>query len=769
LPDVRTHPGLQTPRQINGPEEIDMDPRWRRSVLGALLALVSLATSAGAAQAAVPQVGGLVQLPGAAHCYTASGNGGGCTAWPQLGLPVSIAIAPSGKLAYVASGDVGSGTGEILAAQRDAATGALSPIAGTAGCYSNTGSSSAGPGSCTVAAGAGSGDATEGVGGSTYELDGLQISSDGHYLYAASPKLDAIVWFAIDPTSGALSWSGCLSGAATPGCTAVSSLLSPDSLTLSPDGQTLYASSYDQSELAIFHRDPSTGALTQLPPPAGCVTSTGNLGACTADPMLSGPGPVVVSPDGGTLHVAQFGNASLLTYTVGSGGALSRPSGAAGCVQDPSLAGPCSPLGPLSGAYGLAQSPDGKQLYVGDYGLPGGIAAFSAPTGGTPSRIGCIFESPPAPPAGCASGAGLVYAADVVAAPDGAAVYAADGDGIACGSCGVVAFARDASTGALTQYQGAAGCQLSQPAAGSAEASCGDDPIAQGPYALAVSPDSNFVYAGGFNGAPGWLTAYQAVAPPGCQSTNVSVTAGQTVTLPLTCTDLDGNPVTVSVSGAPAHGTLGTIDQPTQTVQYTAVPGYSGTDTVGFGASDGTNSSPSATVQITVSAITVPPGTPLNITPSVNPVAPVLSGLRIARRSIALTGRLVHNHCQATSAVNRQDRQCRRTISVGVSYRLNVAARVVVTVDRLLPGRMAGHRCAVPSPANRAGRKCVRSVAVRGMLTFSASAGGNAFTFTGRIGRTVLGPGSYKLVANASAGGRSSVPDTATFTLMETG
>lgn len=746
-----------------------MNRKCRQCLLGALLALASLAGSAGAAQAAqaaVPQVGGLVPLPGAAHCYTASGNNGGCISWPQLGLPVSITVAPSGKLAYVASGDVGSGTGEILAATRDPATGTLTPVAGPVGCYSNTGSSTAGPNTCTVAAGAGSGDAAQASGGGSYELEGLQISGDGHYLYAASPKLNAIVWFSIDPTTGALTWSGCLAGVTTPGCETATELLRPESLTLSPDGQTLYGSSYDDGELTIFHRDPSTGALTQLPAPNGCVTFSGNNGDCTADPLLSGPGPVVVSPDGGTLHVAQFLNSSLLTYTVGANGALSHPSGAAGCVQDPGASGACSTLAPLSGAYGLARSPDGKQLYVGDYSSAGGLAALSTPAGGAPTLIGCAFESSPGSPLGCVADAGLGTVNDVVAAPDGAAVYAADGGGFTCGSCGVVAFARNAATGALTQYGAAAGCQLSQPAAGSAEANCGSDSVAQGPYAITVSPDSDFVYAGGFaTGVPGWLTAYQAVARPSCQNASETVAAGQTVALPLSCTDLDGNPLTLSVSGTSLHGTLGSIDQADQTVQYTAASGYSGTDAVGFSASDGTNSSLPAAVQITVTGTGASTGNPTTSTVVGSPLAPVLSGLRISPRSVAITGRLVRNRCKPTSRVDRQDRPCIRAIALAVRYRLNVAARVVVTVDRLLAGRMAGHRCAAPGPANRRGRKCVRSVALRGTLTFRGMAGGNAFTFAGRIGRALLAPGSYELVAVASAGGRSSAPESVAFTL----
>ncbi len=752
-----------------------MGHRSNRRLIGTVVAAAGLTAFMSAAQAAPPQEGALVQLPGTSHCYTASSNFGACTQWAELGLPMSIAITPDGRFEYIASGDPGGGNGEILLARRDPGTGALSPVVGTAGCYSNDGSGPAGPGTCTVAAGAGSGD---GAGLTTsYELDGLGISSDGRYLYAVSPKLNAIVSFAIEPATGALTelplaQNGCLTGAATAGCAPATGLLSPDSLTLSPDGTALYASSYDQNELTIFHRDPTTGALSQLSGTAGCVSDSGTSGACTADAELSKPGPVVVSADGTTVHVAAYAGKAVLTYAVGSGGALSRPAGAAGCLQDPSGPGGCSQqLTPLYGAYGLARSPDGNELYVGLYD-DSGITALSTPAGSAPSLIGCTEETSATPP--CADGTGLTLIGDLAAAGDGVAVYGAAGDTGLCSTCGVVAFSRDHATGALAQFAAGGGCQLTAPPTSGPEMSCATDPVAVDPYSITTSPDSNFVYAGGINNSvtpnTGWLTAYSAVAAPSCKGASATVVAGQSVTVPLACTDFDGNPLTLSVSRAPAHGAVSAIDQFHQTVTYTASAGYSGADSVSYGATDGTNSSAPASVQITVTPAGSPTTTTSTITTSTTTTsttqttpAPKLSRLRVSPRTVAITGRLVRHRCMPASGANTRDQQCTRLIALAVSYELNVAARVTVRIDLVLAGRIVGHGCAAPTPANKRHPQCVRLSAVPGTLSYRGVAGANSFTFTGRIGNRPLTPGSYDLFATATASRRNSVAQSASF------
>ena len=79
-----------------------------------------------------------------------------------------------------------------------------------------------------------------------------------------------------------------------------------------------------------------------------------------------------------------------------------------------------------------------------------------------------------------------------------------------------------------------------------------------------------------------------------------SVTTEQDSSLPITLagTDVDGNPLTYSVIGSPANGTLSGTGQ---NLIYQPAFGFSGNDELSFQVNDGTISSATATVSITVS------------------------------------------------------------------------------------------------------------------------------------------------------------------------
>src|SRR4029077_11416173 len=91
----------------------------------------------------------------------------------------------------------------------------------------------------------------------------------------------------------------------------------------------------DGSAVAIFARNTTTGALTQLSGTAGCVSSDGTGGSCTQARGLQGARTAVVSPD--NLHVyvaAQTGNAVAVFARNTTTGALTQLSGAAGCIAE---------------------------------------------------------------------------------------------------------------------------------------------------------------------------------------------------------------------------------------------------------------------------------------------------------------------------------------------------------------------------------------------------------------------------------------------------
>jgi hypothetical protein len=89
-----------------------------------------------------------------------------------------------------------------------------------------------------------------------------------------------------------------------------------------------------------------------------------------------------------------------------------------------------------------------------------------------------------------------------------------------------------------------------------------------------------------------------------------------------------------------------------------------------------------------------------------------------------------------------------------VTYSLNIPATVRFSFERPRIGRRSGSRCAKPAPSNRRGKRCVRYVAVKGSFSRKRAAGGDRFTFTGRINGHRLASGKYRLVARASANGR---------------
>src|SRR6478672_8640271 len=196
--------------------------------------------------------------------------------------------------------------------------------------------------------------------------------------------------------------------------------------------------------------------------------------------------------------------------------AASGPPGSRAPLATPQLcfaqtpASGCTSAPGLESARAVAISADGHNLYVG-----GGtsIAVFhrDAKTGALTQLagvLGCVSSSGGT---GCGHALGLSGVAQIGLSPDGRHLYAVSS---IAGS--VTAFARDTTTGSLTQLRGAAGCVRPGGEGGCAsgvgallqlggKGACvrgGDDPGAcldgralLGADALAISPDGAIVYA----------------------------------------------------------------------------------------------------------------------------------------------------------------------------------------------------------------------------------------------------------------------------------
>jgi VCBS repeat-containing protein len=87
----------------------------------------------------------------------------------------------------------------------------------------------------------------------------------------------------------------------------------------------------------------------------------------------------------------------------------------------------------------------------------------------------------------------------------------------------------------------------------------------------------------------------------------LGVSAGASAAGTLVAADIENDPLTFSVVGAPTQGTATVTDAATGAYTYTAGAGASGTDTFTFKAADGTADSNIATVVVTITAGNRPP------------------------------------------------------------------------------------------------------------------------------------------------------------------
>jgi DNA-binding beta-propeller fold protein YncE len=342
----------------------------------------------------------------------------------------------------------------------------------------------------------------------------IAVSPDGKNVYVASSKSDAIAIFKRDPRSGALTQppgtGGCVAVKGG-GCATAVGLDGPNSVAVSPDGKNVYATSRASNAISVFHRNQSTGALVQLPGAAGC-TSGLPVPVCAGGRALVGPDVVVVSPSGSNVYVGSFfGNAVAVFDRDRASGALTQPGDSSGCIAE-AIAG-CTTGIALGAPEGMAISADGASVYVAS-ALSNAVAVLARDRStGTLTQpgggTGCIVNSALT---GCTTGVEL-SGANAVAFNPGGDVYVTS-----LFSNSVTSFGRS-STGGLTQRKGTFGCLVYLRATG-----CSFGRAMVAPEGLAISPDAANVYVAAFRtGAIDVLergkksgTVNQLPGPAGC-------------------------------------------------------------------------------------------------------------------------------------------------------------------------------------------------------------------------------------------------------------
>jgi cysteine-rich repeat protein len=330
----------------------------------------------------------------------------------------------------------------------------------------------------------------------------LTVSPDGAHLYAVSGEGDALVVFRCDPTSGALTFVELQRD----GVDGVDGLDRARAVAVSPDGAHVYTAADLDDAIAVFRRDPVTGALTFLE------WHRDNVGVLNG---LDGSTGISVSGDGAHVYVAASEDDAItvfrrdpasgrLTFVdvepddVGGVLGIDRiqavalsPDGAnvyAASDRDDALAvfarDPASgeltfledhedgSLGVdgLDAAKSVVVSPDGVHLYVAAR-LDDAIAIFARhPATGRLTFLGLVRD-------GVDGIDGLDGVESVALSGDGAYLYTAASEDNA-----VTAFRRDPASGALVF-------------AGTQRNGVGPARALDGAETVAVSPDGRHVYA----------------------------------------------------------------------------------------------------------------------------------------------------------------------------------------------------------------------------------------------------------------------------------
>jgi 6-phosphogluconolactonase (cycloisomerase 2 family) len=424
-----------------------------------------------ALRAAAAPTGSLTQAsPG---CVSETGTGGICADGKGLDGARSVAVSPDGKSLYAASETSDS----IAAFKRNATTGELTQLGGTAGCISE-----------------------DGTGGACADGRGLDrafrvaVSADGKSVYVASIESDAVAIFARNTTTGALTQlagtAGCVSETGTGGeCTDGKALDYAFAVTVSADGTSVYVASAFSSAVAVFDRNTTTGALTQLAGSAGCVSETGSGGDCADGTALAFASAVALSPDDKSLYVASHDSNAVAAFARNTTtGELTQLAGTAGCVSEDGTGGSCADGRALIGANSVLVSGDGTSVYAASLDSDAVVAFTRNTTTGEIAQPagapGCTSETGNG---ACADGKGLDGAAEVALSADDKSVYVPS-----YASAAVSAFARNTTTGELTQLSGTTGCVSESGSGGD----CADGVGLLFAVGVAVSPDGKNVYAG---------------------------------------------------------------------------------------------------------------------------------------------------------------------------------------------------------------------------------------------------------------------------------
>jgi 6-phosphogluconolactonase (cycloisomerase 2 family) len=420
-------------------------PRTHRPARCILTPVFALGLVLGSARAGSAQpTGALVQLPRPDACTQAGGDGINCRDGIGLDSPADIAVSPDGKSVYVPSFN----SSAVAVFARDPASGALTQLAAPEGCVANVGDGI----TCQEAIG------LFGAGGVAVSPDSAHVyvasgTSSSVTVFVRDESTGALTQLP-EP-------DGCVSefGGGGSGCTDAYGPIAPTRVLVSADGKYVYTLALNGAAIGIFARDKATGKLTQLPAPEGCIAASGDGVTCKGAIGLASPRALALSRNGKHLYVAsQDGNAILIFERSKTTGTLTQLDAPNGCVAENGDGVACIDAVGLDAPTSVVVARNGRHVYVASF-TTDGIAIFERdPSSGAltqlPAPNGCLTQY--ADGVTCTEAIGLGGAAGVTQSKNGRQIYVASAQ-----AAGVTVFDRDKTTGVLTQFPAPYGCALS--------------------------------------------------------------------------------------------------------------------------------------------------------------------------------------------------------------------------------------------------------------------------------------------------------------------
>lgn len=248
------------------------------------------------------------------------------------------------------------------------------------------------------------------------------VSADGKSVYVASDVSNSVAHF-FRGTDGRLSYDGCLADDASQGCRDLpfAPLSGASGVAVSRDNKSVYVASRVSNSVSHFFRNSGGGGQIAFD---GCLANDAsqNCGDLPFAP-LSGATGVAVSPDNGSVYVASQSSSSLAHF-------FRNSAGGGQIFYDGCLANDASqncgdlPFAPLSGANSVTVSPDSASVYVTSSASASVGHFFRSVSGGQIFYDGCLAATGAQ---GCFAVGGSPFegAAGVAVSQDGTSVYIA--------------------------------------------------------------------------------------------------------------------------------------------------------------------------------------------------------------------------------------------------------------------------------------------------------------------------------------------------------